>query len=95
MIVLFVYILVFYIHKHPIYTQNMVFVKITQNGEDFYFRKANRQCQNLIKNKKKNTNYVFCKNNTIKTFENTENGISEMITYVVQNYHMYISVYTP
>jgi hypothetical protein len=73
----------------------MVFVKITQNGEDFYFRKANRQCQNLIKNKKKNTVYVFCKSQNIQSFENTIHGIHMMIEYILQNYHTYISVYIP
>lgn len=73
----------------------MLFVKITHNGEDFYFRKANRLCMNLIKNKKKNTNYVFCKNNTIKVFENTTNGIHIMIEYILLHYHTYNSVYIP
>ena len=75
----------------------MSFIEITLNdGEKIYFRKAEENYISLIKRKNKQDQIcAFSGRKIISYFDNTEIGIGEMINYIVQNYHLDISVYIP
>ena len=75
----------------------MSFIEITQSdGEKIYVRKAEENYISLIKRKNKQDQICDCYGRKIISyFDNTEIGIGEMVNYIVENYHLEISVYIP
>jgi len=74
----------------------MSFVEIDLGGKKIIFRKANEKYGHYIKKNKKESEICVCYGGQIlETYPHTHDGLNEMVQYVMQKYHLDISVYIP